>query len=103
MESRTENFDFNEDGDSIVGWDEIHSWQVKVNNTRNLPIKVEIKRYIRLNYWDMETVEGDVTAEKHDAWRERFELELQPRTEKVFSYRVRTYHGTRMSSRIVRK
>jgi len=107
MESRTENYEYKVITDlqvansslnieqEISGWEKVQTWQVKVTNTRAVPVDVEITRYFQTNYWDMETVAGDVTAEKHDAGRERFEMRVEPRSEQVFTYMVRLYYGTR--------
>ena len=44
MNFTTENYTFDPDG-NIDGWDEIHTWQITANNTRDLPVEIEITRF----------------------------------------------------------
>jgi hypothetical protein len=94
MDLRTENYVFDHKGD-IIGWDELRIWQVTVNNTRFLPVKVEITRGFDTAYWTLEITGGGVVYQKHDATRARFTLEVGRRTKQIFTYKVRTYHGKR--------
>ena len=97
MNYRTSNYLFNNKG-NIVGWDEIRTFQLTVKNTRDLPIKVEIKRNFKTNYWEM-TRAGDLDLyEKYDRDTAKFTLQLEPRSKKVFTYVLTTYHGTRQSA-----
>ncbi|MCP4710265.1 MAG: DUF4139 domain-containing protein [Planctomycetes bacterium] len=95
MESRTENYEFNNDRDQIIGREEIRTWRVTVNNTRRLPVEVEITRRFDTSHWKLEILEGQVSGNKHDVYHERFELRVGPQSERVFTYKVRTYYGTR--------
>ena len=94
---RTSNYLFNSRG-NIAGWDEIRTFQITVKNTRDLPIKVETKRNFNTNYWEM-TRQGDFGRyEKYDRDTAKFTLQLEPRSKKVFTYVLTTYHGTRQSA-----
>ncbi len=95
MDLQTENYEYDVDKDEIIGWEEIYTWRIKVTNTRTLPVEVEITRYFPTTYWKLDIIEGQVAGKKHDAWHERFELKVEPRSEQVFTYKVRTYYGTR--------
>ena len=97
MDYRTANYLFDENG-NINGWDEIRTFQITIKNTRDLPIKVEIKRNFKTNYWEM-TRAGDFDQyEKYDRDTAKFTLQLEPRSKKVFTYVLTTYHGTRQSA-----
>ena len=97
MDYRTSNYLFNSRG-NIAGWDEIRTFQIIVKNTRDLPIKVEIKRNFKTNYWEM-TRAGDFDQyEKYDRDTAKFTLQLEPRSKKVFTYVLTTYHGTRQQA-----
>jgi len=97
MDYRTANYLFSSSG-NLVGWDEIRTFQIAVKNTRDLPIKVEIKRNFKTNYWEMKR-QGDFDAyEKYDRDTAKFTLQLEPRSKKVFTYILTTYHGTRQSA-----
>ena len=94
MDFRTENYRFDRRG-NISGWDEIHTWEIEITNTRTLPIQIEITRGFGTAYW---TLQSETPYEKHDATHARFMLELEPRSKQTFSYTVRTNHGTREES-----
>jgi hypothetical protein len=97
MDYRTANYLFDQWG-NIAGWDEIRTFQITVKNTRDLPIKVEIKRNFNTNYWEM-TRQGQFDQyEKYDRDTAEFTLQLEPRSKKVFTYILTTYHGTRQSA-----
>jgi hypothetical protein len=90
----TENYKFN-DHKNIAGWDEVRNFSVEVRNTRDIPVKVEIKRNFNTTYWDIEK-KGDFDQfEKVDQDTVKFVLELKPKAVRKFEYTVRTYHGTR--------
>jgi len=79
MGYKTENYMFDRNRD-IAGWDEIRTWDIKVTNTRELPIEIEITRGFATAYWALKPDTDDVDYQKHDAEHARFELKLEPRT-----------------------
>jgi len=94
MDFKTENYRFDR-RDDISGWDEIHTFKIEVRNTRDINVKVEIKRNINTQYWDIDN-SGDLGVfEKVDMDTVKFTLDLQPRSTKEFEYVLRTYHGAR--------
>ncbi len=94
MKFSTENFKF-DSKDNIAGWDEVRTYNIEVRNTRDIPVKVEIKRNFASQYWDI-TKKGDFDSfEKEDLDTVKFTVELEPETKKEFEYTVRTYHGLR--------
>jgi len=94
MDFRTENYRFDRRGD-VSGWDEVRTFKVEVRNTREIPVKVEIKRNFNTQYWKL-TRSGDFGAfEKVDLDTVKFTLSLQPRSAKKFEYVLTTYHGVR--------
>jgi len=94
MEFSTENFKFDSKG-NIAGWDEVRTYNIEVRNTRDIPVKVEIKRNFASQYWDI-TKKGDFDSfEKEDLDTVKFTVELKPETKKEFEYTLRTYHGIR--------
>ena len=94
MDFKTENYRFDRRG-NVSGWDEIHTFKIEVRNTRDINVKVEIKRNFNTQYWDINN-SGDFGAyEKVDLDTVKFTLDLQPRSVKKFEYVLRTYHGTR--------
>lgn len=94
MNSRTENFTFDRWG-NINGWDEVQDWTIKLNNTRDIPAKIEITRNTRSNYWAMKHTGNGITYKKHDATHARFEVELPAQAKEVLTYELRRYHGKR--------
>ena len=90
----TDNYRFDYD-DNISGWDEIRTFTVEVKNTRDIPVKIEIKRNFNSQYWDLEKSGQFDEYEKIDLDTVKFTLTLQPQTKKIFEYTLTTRHGTR--------
>ena len=97
MDSETENYTFDRRGD-VSGWDEIRSFDIEVRNTRDIAVKVEIKRNFNTQYWDLSKSGDSGQFEKEDLDTIKFTLGLEPRSTKQFQYVVRTYHGQRQQS-----
>jgi len=94
MDFKTENYEFDRRG-NISGWDEIRTFKIEVKNTRDIGVKVEIKRNFNRSYWDL-TKSGDFDKfENVDKDTVKFTLTLKPRSARKFEYVLRTYHGTR--------
>jgi len=94
MDYKTENYRFNRHR-NISGWDEVRRFKVEVRNTRDIDVKVEIKRNFNTNYWKMEKGTNFRFFEKVDKNTVKFTLLLEPRSKKQFNYVLRTYHGVR--------
>ncbi|MHC4337978.1 MAG: DUF4139 domain-containing protein, partial [Planctomycetota bacterium] len=90
MDFRTENYRFDKYG-NIAGWDEARTFRVKVKNTRDIDVKVEIKRNFNTDEWDL-TKSGDFQFEQVDKDTVKFTLTLEPRSVKTFEYVLTTYH-----------
>ena len=99
MNFKTDNYVFDRKK-NISGWDEIRTWKIKITNTRNLPIEIEITRGFGTAYW---TLQPDIPYEKYDAAHARFKVNLEPRSKDAFEYTVTTYHGVREESLTKRK
>jgi hypothetical protein len=94
MDYKTENYEFDRRG-NVSGWDEIRTFEIEVKNTRDIGVKVEIKRNFNTSIW-MLTRSGDFGEfEQVDMDTVKFTLELKPRSAKKFEYVLRTYRGTR--------
>jgi hypothetical protein len=94
MDFKTENYRFDRRG-NVYGWDEIHTFKIEVRNTRDINVKIEIKRNFNMPYWDINN-SGDFGAyEKVDLDTVKFTLDLQPRSTVQSEYVLRTYHGVR--------
>ena len=91
MDFKTDNYKYDRKG-NIAGWDEERAWEIKITNTRELPIEIEITRGFGTAYW---TLQAKTAYEKHDATHARFKLNLEPRNKRTFGYTVTTYHGVR--------
>jgi hypothetical protein len=93
MNYKTENYRFR--NDRIVGWDEIRTFKIEVRNTRDLNVKVEIKRNFPTQYWDITRSGRFGKYQKEDLDTSKFTLMMEPRSKQTFEYILRTYHGTR--------
>ena len=94
MDFKTENYRFDRRGD-VSGWDEVRTFQIEVRNTRDINVKVEIKRNFNTQYWDLRRSGDFGQFEKVDLDTVKFTLDLNPRSVKKFEYTLRTYHGDR--------
>lgn len=95
MAFKTENYRFDTRRGNISGWDEVRTFKIEVKNTRDIPVKIEIKRNFNTSYWDLKKG-GDLDEfEKVDADTVKFTLILEPRSAKKFEYTLTTYHGVR--------
>jgi hypothetical protein len=94
MDFKTENYRFNRRR-NISGWDEVRRFKVEVRNTRDLDVKIEIKRRFNTDYWKLEKGTAFKHYEKVDKNTVKFTLLLEPRSKKQFNYVLRTYHGVR--------
>jgi hypothetical protein len=93
-ESKTDNYRFDTHGE-VAGWDDIQTFRMNVKNTRQIPVKVEIRRNFDTPYWTIQR-KGDIDKfEKVDADTTKFVLVLPPRSQKQFQYTLTTYRGTR--------
>ena len=98
MEYRTDNYCFDERG-NINGWDQIQHFRIEIKNTRNLPIKLEIKRNFSTSYWDLENRGPAKKAfEKVDLDTVKYTLQMEPRSEQILEYVLTTYEGTRQEA-----
>jgi len=95
MDTRTDNYRFDKDG-NINGWDEIQTFRIEVKNTRDLPVKLEIKRNFNTQYWTIKNL-GDSKGffEKVDMDTVKYTLALEPQSEKTIDYVLTTYQGVR--------
>ena len=94
MDYATDNYRFNSHRD-IRGWDEIRTFKIEVRNTRDIPVKLEIKRNFSTSYWDLVNSGDCGDYEKDDLDTVKYAILLDPHTKKQFQYVLRTYHGTR--------
>jgi len=94
VDFRTDNYRFDRDR-NIAGWDEIRAFDVKVKNTRDIPVKVEMRRSFETSYWTLERAGQIDEFEKVDMNTVKFNLVLPPRSQRQFQYAATTYNGTR--------
>jgi len=94
MDFKTENYRFNRHR-NISGWDEVRKFKVEVRNTRDIGVKIEIKRRFNTDYWKLEKGTAFKHYEKVDKNTVKFTLLLEQRYKKQFNYVLRTYHGVR--------
>ncbi|MCD6394728.1 MAG: DUF4139 domain-containing protein [Planctomycetes bacterium] len=94
MAYKTENYRFDSRG-NVNGWDEVRTFKIEVRNTRDIPVKLEIKRNFNTSYWDIDNSGDFGKYEKDDLRTVKYTMLLDPHTKKEFQYVLRTYHGTR--------
>lgn len=95
MEFRSDNYRFDDRG-NINGWDEIQTFRIEIKNTRDLPVKLEIKRNFPTSYWEIENRgEAKKAFEKVDMDTVKYTLQMTPRSEQAVEYVLTTFHGIR--------
>ena len=94
MDYQTKNYRFDNRG-NISGWDEIRTYEIEVRNTRDIAVKIEIKRNFPTQYWQIKNSGRFGEFEKEDLDTVKFTLELEPRSKQKFEYILTTYHGVR--------
>ncbi len=94
MDYKTQNYRFNSKG-NVDGWDEVRTFKVEIRNTRDIAVKLEIKRNFKTSYWDLDNSGDYGKYEKDDLDTVKYTHLLDPHTKKQFQYVLRTYHGTR--------
>ena len=77
---------------NVSGYDQIEDWQVEVKNLGDTPVRVEVTRQARHQYFDDVKPRGDFGEfKKRDMQNLRFTLELPPESTRTFAYTL-TYH-----------
>ncbi len=95
MAVATDNYRFDDRG-NISGWDERQTWQIEIKNTRDLPIKLEIRRNFPTSAWEIEHRGAAKKAfEKVDLDTVKYTLRLDGRSREKLEYVLTTYHGVR--------
>jgi hypothetical protein len=94
MDTKTDNYRFDKDN-NINGWDEIQTFRMEVKNTRDLPVKLEIKRNFNSQYWTIKNPGDASNYEKVDLDTIKYSLTLEPQSEKTLEYVLTTFQGTR--------
>jgi hypothetical protein len=97
MEYSTTRYMFSSKG-FITGWDEIRHYKVVVKNTRDIAVRVEVKRNFGTQYWTLEKSGAFDEFETVDKDTVKFTVQLPPRSTKEFSYVVTTMHGDRQEA-----
>jgi hypothetical protein len=95
MDFESKNYRFDRHR-NISGWDEIRKFKIEVKNTRDIGVKVEVRRNFPTQYWKLET---NQEFEKVDLDTVKFAFFLEPRSKQIFEYILTTYHGVRQEDR----
>ena len=95
MDEKTDNYRFDNKG-NINGWDEIRTFKLAIKNTRDLPVKIEIKRNFHPHTWDIKNIgKAKEYYEKIDINTVKYTLTLEPQSKQTLEYELTTYRGTR--------
>jgi hypothetical protein len=94
MDFETKNYRFDRKH-NISGWDEVRKFKIEVKNTRDIVVKVEIRRNFPTQYWNLQKSGDFGQFEKVDLDTVKFTLVLEPRSATKFEYVLTTYHGER--------
>ena len=95
MAFETRNYQFDPNG-NVVGWDELRTWRIDIDNARSGPAHCEILRDFSTPYWTVQMDDPGVVYERHDATRARLRVTVPPQTRRSLSYTVTRFNGTRI-------
>ncbi len=94
MATSKENFKFDRSRNPD-GYDDVQSYRVTLTNTRDIPVKIEIKRNLGTQYWTLQHEGFSGAYAREDLDTVKFTATLDPRSESKFEYTVRLFKGTR--------
>jgi hypothetical protein len=94
MDYKTDNYRYSSVR-NIEGWDEIRTFKVEVRNTRDVAVKIEIRRNFDSAAWEIRQPAQSQPYEKVDLDTVKFTLQLEPRSKKTFEYTLTSFRGTR--------
>jgi len=95
MDYATENYKFDSRWNNVAGWDDVQRHRIEVRNTRDVAVKIEIKRNFATSYWKLENSGECGEYEVEDLDTVKYTLLLEPQSKKSFEYSLRLYQGTR--------
>lgn len=99
MEEHSENYTFNNKG-NITGLDRIQRWDIKLENNRSIPIRLEVWRNFPHAFWKLDNDPTNKGAyEKVDIDSVKYVLELQPNSTARLTYTLTLYEGDRQYKR----
>jgi hypothetical protein len=100
MDYRTENYVFDFKG-NISGHDRVQTWQLKLENNRDLPVDIEIFQHFQHPHWTIQNPQNlPGTYEKVDLDTIKYRLTLPARTkEYLLTYTLTLFEGERRQKR----
>ncbi len=98
MDFAKENFVYNDTGD-IVGFDEVHTYDLTARNLSRRPARMEIRRNIDTQFWQIDNHAGPANPERIDVDTLEYRLTLEPHTSETLNYTIRLYRGERQDQR----
>jgi len=102
MKNRTDHYQFDKEGD-IVSWEEFYQDRIKLNNTRDVSVELEIICSINATNWKLVQKDAWVTYERIDQHSVKFRVSLEKHMRKEFSYDVHIYHRNHPAKNFSRK
>ena len=95
MSEKTENYRFNRHGD-ISGLDRIQQWEIKLENNRDMPIRIEVLRNFNTPHWKINNSdENKGKFEKVDIDSVKYTLEIPAYSNTHLAYAVTYFEGER--------
>jgi hypothetical protein len=94
MDYQTDNYRY-DNKRNVAGWDEIRTFKVEVRNTRDVPVRIEIRRNFDSPAWEIQRPNQTDGYEKVDLNTAKFTLQLEPRSKQTFEYTLTSHRGTR--------
>ena len=92
MNEATRDYVFDRKG-NVSGWIQDLDYELSVNNTRPIPITIEITRNMNAAHWTLTPAGAYDSFKIIDKDTARFTLTVPPRTKKTFTYRLTIRYG----------
>ncbi len=98
MSEVTENYRFNRNGD-ISGFDRIQQWAIKLENNRDMPIRIEVFRNFNTPHWKINNSdENKGKFEKVDIDTVKYILEIPAYSNTTLTYDITYFEGERLDA-----
>jgi hypothetical protein len=75
---------------NVIGWNEKQTWQFEVQNSKDIPVVLDIRR----NFSGDFTITTTAKYDRVGATKVKFIVPLKPREKQTFTYDVVIKHGT---------
>ncbi len=98
MSEQSENYHFDRHGD-VSGYDRTQQWEIRLENNRDTPVKIEVLRNLQTPHWKINNPRGnDGDYEKVDIDTVKYTVDIPAYSNTTLSYAITYYEGERQNT-----